>query len=247
MDNSKGMEIEEGDVVLCTVIDVGKTNTSVKIDDKMDGIIPTSEIAAGRIRNLRDYVVPQKKIVCKVLRINPSGSIVLSLRRVSLKENKEVLESYEREKTSKNILKVILKDSAEELCKNIVSRENKKVYEFLHEAIESPGILEAYIGKENSDKILKILKEKYEKEKEKEIKRLVSLRTENPSGINDIKKVMSECKDCTVSYIGGGKYEIKIKAKDFKKANTKMNEEISEIEKMSKKLYIEFNENVKLK
>ena len=48
-----------------------------------------SEIAPGRIRNLREYVVTKKRIICKILRIS-GERIYLSLRRVTPKEQKEI-------------------------------------------------------------------------------------------------------------------------------------------------------------
>jgi translation initiation factor 2 alpha subunit (eIF-2alpha) len=75
------MELEEGTVVLCTVTKIVGTSVFVKLDDyNKEATIITSEIAPGRIRNLRDYVVPNKKIVCKILRIDNKGQIDLSLR-----------------------------------------------------------------------------------------------------------------------------------------------------------------------
>ena len=102
------MELEVGDVVLCTVDRIAGTVVFVKIDRNGEGNITTSEIAPGRIRNLRDYVVPKKKIVCKILRISPNGNINLSLRRVTQKEKKEILEQYKQEKSYKSVLKSIL-------------------------------------------------------------------------------------------------------------------------------------------
>ena len=80
-------ELEQGDVVLCTVEKINGTIVFVNIDDlNKQGSIILSEIAPGRIRNLRDYVVPKKKIVCKVLRETDRGDLHLSLRRVTQKE-----------------------------------------------------------------------------------------------------------------------------------------------------------------
>ena len=62
-------DLEVGDIVLCTVDRIVGTIVFVKIDGDGEGSIILSEIAPGRIRNLREYVVPKKKIVCKVLRI----------------------------------------------------------------------------------------------------------------------------------------------------------------------------------
>ena len=94
-------QLEVGDVVLCTVDRIVGTIVFVKIDGKREGSIILSEIAPGRIRNLRDYVVPKKKIICKILRIT-GDRIHLSLRRVTPKEQKEIREQYKSEKSAPN-------------------------------------------------------------------------------------------------------------------------------------------------
>ena len=62
---------EEGEIVLCTVIKIMGTTVFVHLDDyNREGVVSTSEVAPGRIRNIRDYVTINKKIVCKILRID---------------------------------------------------------------------------------------------------------------------------------------------------------------------------------
>ena len=57
------MNIEEGDILMCTVDRIVGTVVFVKIDETgQEASIVMSEIAPGRIRNLRDYVFPKKKI-----------------------------------------------------------------------------------------------------------------------------------------------------------------------------------------
>src|SRR3989304_1204806 len=85
------MALEEGDIVLCTVDRIVGTTVFVKIEgEDSEGSIITAEIAPGRIRNLRDYVIPKKKIVCKILRVQ-GKNIELSLRRVTSKKKKKAV------------------------------------------------------------------------------------------------------------------------------------------------------------
>ena len=154
-------DLEIGDVVLCTVEKIVGTIVFVKIDgtDK-EGSIIISEIAPGRIRNLRDYVVPKKKIVCKVLRIS-GDRIDLSLRRVTPKEVKEVKEIDKQEKSAKSILNTILGEKAEKIINKIQTEDS--IYEFLQESKENPKKLEKLVGKVDSEKILTILKNQKQK------------------------------------------------------------------------------------
>ena len=102
------IQLEEGDIVLCTVDKIVRTNVFVHIEGHDEGTIILSEIAPGRIRNIRNYVVPKKKIVCKILRIK-KGNIDLSLRRVSKKEKKRSWKRLNKKKVMRVLLKVWLR------------------------------------------------------------------------------------------------------------------------------------------
>ena len=53
---------EESELLLCTVTNIQYSSVFVKIDDfGISGMIHISEIAAGRIRNIRDYVKEGKR------------------------------------------------------------------------------------------------------------------------------------------------------------------------------------------
>ena len=71
---------EEDELVLCTVNNVQHNSVFVDLDEyNKRGLIHISEIAPGRIRNIRDYVVEGKKIVCKILRIDQEKAISIFL------------------------------------------------------------------------------------------------------------------------------------------------------------------------
>lgn len=229
--------LEIGDIVMCTVDRIIGTVVFVNIDrfNKEGGII-LSEVAPGRIRNLRDYVVPKKKIACKVLRII-GDRIDLSLRRVTQKEKKEILEQYKQEKSYKSILKSILNEKTKEIIDEIQKKE--RLYDFLEQAKENPEKLEKIIGKRDSQKILEILKN--QKQKKAEIKKELFLTTTEPEGIILIKKILGEVKEAEIKYISAGRYNIKVESIDIKKADNKLKEIIEEIKQKSKKQNIEFN------
>ena len=232
------MEFEVGDVVLCTVERIVGTVVFVKIHNQgeKEGSIIMSEIAPGRIRNLRDYVVPKKKIVCKILRISLNGNIDLSLRRVTLKEKKEVLEKDKQEKGYVSVLKSILKENVEEVTKKILEEDN--LFDFFQEAKENSKNLEKIVGKENSKKILDIIKT--QKQKKVTIKKEFYLTTKKPDGINSIKKILSPLKKVEIKYISAGRYSMKKESDNPKSADNKIKEALKELEAQSKKHGFEF-------
>jgi translation initiation factor 2 subunit 1 len=230
------MEFEEGDIVLCTVEKIEGTIVFVRIDETGEqGSIITSEIAPGRIRNLRDYVVPKKKIVCKILKID-KNNIYLSLRRVSQKERKEVIDEFQNERKLRSILKTILKEKTEEIIEKI--KKSDSLSEFLKQSKISSDELIKLVGKENAEKILAILNS--QKQKKSIIKKEFSLKTTSSNGINLIKEILKSDK-ADIRYIGAGKYSIKIESSDLKKADTEIQEIFKEIEHKSKENNLEFN------
>ena len=232
--------IEVGDTVLCTVERITGTIVFVEIQGGQKGSITFSEISPGRIRNIRDFVVPKKKIVCKVLRISKNGNIELTLRRVTLKEQKEVLEKLKQEKSSASILKTVLQDKAEKIIQEISKKSS--LYEFLQEAKENPKKLEKIAGKASSTKIVEILKS--QKQKQATVKKIFGLTTKDPEGILKIKKLLSKFKDAEIKYVSAGHYSIKATTTDLKKSDKQIKEILKTITLEAKKQKIDFSENV---
>jgi len=233
------MEIEPGDILICTVEKTVGTTVFVDIEGtKIPGTIILSEIAAGRIRNLRDYVVPKKTIICKVLRVM-NDHIELSLRRVKEKEQKEVFEKSKLEKSYKNILKSILKEKTPEIIEKI--KEKASIQEFLEISKENPKELEKIIGKEDAKKVIEILKK--QKEKTFYLKKEIKLTSINSDGIRCIKNVLSKREDIEVKYIAAGRYSLISKGETLKKTDQKIKEFIEDLEKACKKENLEFSSN----
>jgi len=228
------MELEVGDIVLCTVDRIVGTTVFVHIEGNGEGSIVFSEVAPGRIRNIRDYIVPHKKIICKILRIS-GDRIDLSLRRVTKKEQKELKERNKQEKSFLSILKEILKDKAEAIIKEI-SKED--ISNFLEEISKDPEKLEKIVGKENSKKILVALKG--QKQKKAIIKKEISLKSAEGS-LEDIKELLGKIKDVEIKYLAAGRYSLKKQAEDIKDADQKLREILEIIEKNAKNKGIDFS------
>ncbi|OIO40983.1 hypothetical protein COU56_02735 [Candidatus Pacearchaeota archaeon CG10_big_fil_rev_8_21_14_0_10_31_9] len=221
------MDYQEGEIIICRVMGIVKTTVFVETFDGIKGSIVMSEIAPGRIRNIRDYVVPNKVIVCKVLQVK-DNHLFLSLRRVKLSEQKEVLEDFKKEKSYEGIIKTISKN-AEVLIKKI--SEKYSLREFLDNSKENPEILKEFFSEEESEKIEKILVSK--KEKEKELKKEFSLNCISPNGIEIIKNVLGKYDG--IKYLGNSMYVIIKKSHDPKKADQEIREILKTIEENAEK------------
>lgn len=230
------MELEIGDLVLCTVEKVEKTIVFVKMENGDSGSITISEIAPGRIRNIRSYVVPKKKIVCKVLRISQRGNIELSFRRVTPKETKEVMEKYKQEKSYKKIITSVLGEKADKVIDEIIKEE--RLYDFITDGKENPKKIEKIFGKKDAEKILEILLS--QKQKKAVIKKEIGFISYNPNGLDLIKKILGNIKEAKIGYISAGRYSIKTESEDMKNADKKLKDILNKIEKNSKKEKILF-------
>jgi translation initiation factor 2 alpha subunit (eIF-2alpha) len=221
------MEIEEGQAVLCTVTKIVGTTVFVRLDNyNREATIMTAEIAPGRIRNLRDYVVPNKKIVCRILRVGNKGQIDLSLRRVTAKERNETLEIDKKEKSLVATLKRIV-ENPEIVIEKI--KQKSSLVEFFEQVKENPKLLEELMPKQEAEKILKIINEK--KEKEVYVKKKFSLSSRAEDGIKKIKSILPQ----ETTYIAAGKFSIEIKDSNYKDANRRIDDLLKNIEEQAKK------------
>jgi translation initiation factor 2 alpha subunit (eIF-2alpha) len=228
--------MEEGDLLLCTVESITNTVTTVKTEDGKHGTIISSEIAPGRIKNMREYVVPNKKIVCKILRIT-GDSYQLSLRRVSSKEKKEVLEKYKQTQALNVAWTQIFKEGAEEIKQNIIQRF-RSLPEFIDAAREEEKLLQEYIPKDKQEPFKKIIEKR---KKSHELNYNLKVKCLEEDGLSKIKSLLDiKEEDVSVIYISAGNYRIKLTVEDFKEGKKRMHELIENLEKKSKELKCEF-------
>lgn len=234
--------LEEKQLVLCTVEKIIGTTVFVKIEEyNIRGTISFPEVAPGRIRNIREYAFPGKKIVCKTLKVY-SDHAELSLRRVKNNEKNDFNESNKKEKSYHSMLKSNLGEKADKIILQIKEKENSLV-EFIDKARENRKILEEYFSKEEIEKLGKILAEK--KAKEIVISRQFSLSTKASNGIIIIKDILKQSsKDINgieFNYLAAGKYMAKLKSKDPKQAQQQLTKVIILLEDLAKKNNCQFD------
>ena len=228
--------LEPGDIVMCIVEKIVGTTVFVNIEGIGEGSIILSEIAPGRIRNLRDYVVPKKRIICKVLRVS-GNRVDLSLRRVTPKEQKEIKESYDLERGCRSVLKSVLGEESDFIISEIQKKET--VLEFCERAKKNPADLEKMAGKEKAKKIQDILNT--QKKKKISIKKEFRLKTSQSNGLELIKSILSKVNSVDVLYISAGKYILRAESSDPKATDQEFRKILENLEKSSKNLGLEFS------
>ncbi len=237
---------EEGDVVLCTVKKILHNSVFASLDEYEDkeGLIHISEISPGRIRTLLDFVREGKKIICKVLRVNPERNhIDLSLRRVSDHMKIQKTRDHQQEIKAEKILEIIGKAnklSLEDMYKKvgfIIVEKYGSLYAGCQDIAENgESVLEEL---KVDPKIAKKLAETIKLSVKPTITKLtamLSIKCSQPDGIDIIKshlkKIIEHAKkknhDLKIAYLGAPRYAFSLSSKEVKQAALLL-EELNEL------------------
>jgi translation initiation factor 2 subunit 1 len=237
---------EEGEVVLCTVTKINPNSVFVNLNEyDKSGMIHISEISPGRIRNIRDYVLEGKVIVCKILGVNQEkGYIDLSLRRVNEALRRNKLEQIKLEQKAEKIIELAaqtLKKDTKEIY-NLIAKPILENYLYVYEAFTEVAqdkikIEDLYVPKEYSKELEELIRKRFKVEKIP-VEGILKIQTYADDGIELIKKLLKEVEktpNSTVMYLGAGAYKIRVDSEDVKKdekmLDKKIEELIAEVEK----------------
>lgn len=219
---------QEGELVLCTVARINPNSVFVTINDyDKQGMIHISEISPGRIRNIRDFVIEGKVIVCKVLGVNMErGHIDLSLRRVNETLRRNKLNEVKQELKAEKIIEFVaqktkkeMKHVYEEIAKPILEKYDLVHLAFIDLAQGNAKIEELNIPKEYVKDLMELVPSRFRAEKII-VEGILKLHTYAEDGVEVVKKMLKEIekvKNAKVSYLGGGSYKINIDSEDVKK------------------------------
>lgn len=222
----------EDEIVLCTVTKVQRHGVFARLDEyeNASGLIHISEIAPGRIRNIREYVAEGKVVVCKVLRTDLSrGHIDLSLRRVNETVRRKKLEEIKQRGKAEKIIEglaELTKRKPAELYETVLGKLEgySSLYDaFLDVAEGSLDLSTIGLGEDVGPKLQELVLERV-KPPQVSIEGTIKLRSYLPDGVGDVKAILADVsaiEDLTVTYAGGGAYRFEIVDSDFKGAEEK--------------------------
>lgn len=239
---------EENEIVLCKVTQILPNSVFVEmVEYEKQGMVHISEIAPGRIRNLREYVSYGREIVCKVLRINRErGHIDLSLRRVNSTQRVEKLEEIKQEIKAETLIKNIAKKlqlPAQELYARVASTILKE-YTYLHLCFKdivggAVNLEKLGIEKSLAQEISAAVLEKFKPPKI-ELKGEIRLQTYASAGVEKIKSALQAIEMVSpflkITYLGAGRYKLTLEDADYKPAEKKIEQVQQILEQFNDKL-----------
>lgn len=237
---------EENSVVLCTVKKILPHAIFCELDEyeNQEGMIYISEVAPGRIRNIRDYVKEGKKLVCLALRVDPVKKHVdLSLRRVPLSLRNKKNEEYKQEIKSEKLLELAAKElgiSVKEMYEKVGAKlmDHFGLLGNAFSTIVATGadaVKDLKLPKREADILVRIVQEKI-KPVEVSIPVTINLQSMTEQGVSDIKEILKRGDEVakksnvkmTILYISAPRYRLEVFANDYKTAE----EEITQITKV---------------
>ncbi|MDR0767414.1 MAG: translation initiation factor IF-2 subunit alpha [Methanosarcinales archaeon] len=228
---------EAGDYVVCHVTNVTDFGAYVELEEfkEKEGFIHISEIKAGWVKYVRDYIREGQKVVCKVLNIDKSrGHIDLSLKDVNEHQKRTKIQLWKNEQKAEKWIQIAAEESGfdgkmvEELYHDFVSEFGSAYTAFEEAAISGESAFKKMsVNKKMIEAVVNVARENI-KDAFVEIAGYVDLTTNAPNGIEIIRKALKaaaeEIKDeevrVEVTYVGSPRYRIKVVAPDYKKAES---------------------------
>ena len=232
------------ETVLCTVKKVLPHSVFCQLDEyEKEGMIHISEIAPGRIRNIRDFVAEGRKVTCKILSIDREKShINLSLRRVTQSQKIKKQQGFKQEQRAAKLLENTIPGSRAEQEKiaAIILENYDSLTQCFSEVITlNLDLSTLKLDKKIVEKLTAAIKEKI-KPPEVQIKTKLSLESFQPDGIIRIKKILESIQKLDpavkILYLGAPSYKLDLTSHDYKEGESRLKKIQDTTEKLAKQL-----------
>lgn len=226
---------EAGDLVMATIESVMDYGAYANLDEyHRRGFLHISEISSARIRNVRDFVRENQKMVLKVLRVDvEKGHIDLSLRRVTKRERIEKVKSWKKDRKGEALLNAVAekiglpKDEVYQKAGTILE-ENFGLYAGFEKAAKEGAEALTKVG--ITEDLAKVITEVAQERiivKLVKVKGVVEVRCMKPNGVKCIQdafanaKKTQKAKEGKIEFhiIAAPKYSIEVSAENWKIAD----------------------------
>jgi translation initiation factor 2 subunit 1 len=228
---------EKGELVVGNVDEIADFGVFVDLDEYEDkrGLAHISEVASGWIKNIRDHVREGQTVVAKVLDVDESSQqIDLSIKDVNEHQRKEKIQEWKNEQKADNWMTIAFgEDVTDEqygAVANALLAEFGSLYEgFEQAAIHGQSALEDVdLDDEEVERIVATARENVSVPYVN-VTGYVDLRCPTGDGVDAIQEALQSAEgngevpegvELTVSYVGSPEYRIKVRAPDYKTAES---------------------------
>ncbi len=240
---------ETGEMVVATVSRIESYGAYVALDeyDNKEALLHISEISSRWVRNIRNHVRENQKVVLQVLRVDPSkGQVDLSLRRVNKDDRRKKIEQWKKNRKGETLLKQAateLKLTPEDLFSEIspkLNEANINLYDALEQSAKKGAKIftDAGIKEKIADALANVAKDKIIV-KGVTVQGVFEVTAMGSRGIEEIKDVFHTVRDLgdetestvNIYTLGAPKYRVEVTAEDYKKAEFALDRVVKHAEK----------------
>ena len=234
---------EFGDLVIATIESVMDYGAYTNLDEyNRRGFLHISEISSLRIRNVRDFVRENQKMVLKVLRVDvEKGHIDLSLRRVTKRERIEKIKSWKKSRKGEALLHTVAEKVGLPIHEvyqkaGVILEEKYGLYEGFEKVVkEGVEVLTKLDIPEDLAKVIAQVAEERISIKMVKVRGVLEVRCMKPNGVKCIQdaftsaKKTQEPKDAKIEFcvIAAPRYRVEVSADNWKRAEELL-EKVSE-------------------
>jgi translation initiation factor 2 subunit 1 len=225
---------EIGDLVIATIETVTDYGAYAKLDEfDKRGLLHVSEISSSWIRNIRDFVRENQKMVLKVLRVDPEkGHVDLSLRRVTKRERIEKIKLWKKERKADALLRGVAEKlglSVDDVYQTAGAALDEKygLYEGFERLVkDGPEALTKLGVAEDVATVFAQVAEERIRVKMVKVRGTIEVKCTKPNGIQCIQDAFNTAKksektrDSKIEFavIAAPKYSIEVSADNWKRA-----------------------------
>ena len=223
---------DEGELIVGTVYKVLNYGAFAKLEEYpgKEAFIHISEVSAGWVKNIRDHVRENQKIVCRVLRVNPKkGHVDASLKRIREDQRTKKIQHWKIEQKAEKFLELSAKSLDKTLDEDYdeVGYELMDIFGDIYGAFETAAdegaesLTEEGIPQDWADAITEIA-QKNITPPEVHINGYVDIETFVPNGVEIIIEALKAAEDngddeeeIKVQCVGAPRYRITVKSTDY--------------------------------
>jgi translation initiation factor 2 subunit 1 len=233
---------EINEVVVCRItriLDYGVFAELLEYDN-VQGFVHISQVSSSWIKNIRNFVKENQIRAGQVINIDTSkNQIDLSFNKVSAGMQRERIEEWKQSKRSQKLIELIATQNkvAFDVAWKEIAEPLLQEYESLYDAFQGILLKDPAALKHIDKKWHKTLTETVGKNIDiptKTVKGVLSLTSNAPDGVEVVKSALAQGEkysshdaEIDLSYVGSGKYMLKVTSFDYKIAE-KVLKEVSE-------------------
>jgi translation initiation factor 2 subunit 1 len=234
---------DKGELVVGKVDEITDFGVFVDLEEYEDkrGLCHISEVASGWIKNVRDHVREGQTVVAKVLDVDTgSQQIDLSIKDVNEHQRKEKIQEWKNEQKADKWMSLAFGEDVSDEQYSAVANALLAEYESLYDSFEKAAIHGTAALEDvdlDDDEIEAIVETARQNVSVPyvNVTGYVDLRCPTGDGVDHIREALKAAEgddvpdeiDLEVTYVGAPEYRVKVRAPDYKTAETELEDAVA--------------------